>query len=137
MLVVMVGLCAWFTMVNKPEDRAPVASIFIYMFFNAFFWIAFEQAGSSVNLFTDRYTDRSYDILGMQGTVPTPWFQSINALLIFMFAPVFGVIWSKLGKRNLNPSQPVKIALGLMLLGLGYVFIFLGAKGVVLGPDGR
>ena len=136
MLICMVLLCTWFTLINAPEDRAPIASIFIYMFFNAFFWIAFEQAGSSVNLFTERYTNRDYDVMGMTGTIPTPWFQSINALLIFIFAPVFGIIWAKLGKRNRNPSQPVKIAMGLMLLGLGYVFIFMAARSVNLGPDG-
>jgi POT family proton-dependent oligopeptide transporter len=136
LLLFMIGLCTWFTMINAPEDRAPVASIFIYMFFNAFFWIAFEQAGSSVTLFTERYTDREYNILGMSGTVDTPLFQSINPALIILFAPLFGLIWTKLGKRNMNPSQPVKIAMGLMLLGLGYVFIFMGAMGVRLGPDG-
>jgi POT family proton-dependent oligopeptide transporter len=89
------------------------------MFFNAFFWIAFEQAGSSINVFTEQSTDR------MAGTfeVPATWFQSINAFLIFAFAPVFAMIWTKLGKRKMNPSQPVKIALGLIFLGLGFLFM--------------
>ena len=136
MLTVMIGLCAWFTMINRPEDRGPVASIFIFMFFNAFFWIAFEQAGSSVNLFTDRYVDRSFNLFGWKETIDTPVFQSVNAALIILCAPLFGVLWSALGRRNMNPSQPVKIALGLMLLGVGYICIFLGARSVSVDADG-
>jgi POT family proton-dependent oligopeptide transporter len=128
MLATILAFCVWFVAINRPEDRAPVASIFLFMFFNAFFWIAFEQAGSSINLFTDRYTDRSIDFLGV--TVPTPFFQSINPALIILGAPIFAFIWSYLGRRHKNPSQPVKIALGLLFLGFGYVFIFIAARGV-------
>ncbi|MBK7404780.1 MAG: peptide MFS transporter [Phycisphaerales bacterium] len=128
MLVAILVFCAWFVAINRPEDRAPVASIFLFMFFNAFFWIAFEQAGSSINLFTDRFTDRKIGFLNYE--VPTPFFQSINPALIILGAPIFAWIWSYLGKRHRNPSQPVKISLGLLFLGVGYIFIFLAAKGV-------
>jgi POT family proton-dependent oligopeptide transporter len=126
MLGIIVAFCAWFVAINRREDRAPVASIFIFMFFNAFFWIAFEQAGSSINIFTDRYVDRNF--FGTE--IATPMFQSINPALIILGAPIFAWIWSALGRRHKNPSQPVKIALGLLFLGLGYVFIFLAARGV-------
>ncbi|GAB4385326.1 MAG: hypothetical protein Kow0022_10810 [Phycisphaerales bacterium] len=129
MLGVIVAFCIWFVAINRPEDRAPVASIFLFMFFNAFFWIAFEQAGSSINLFTDRYVDRSFGLFGIE-EIPTPWFQSVNPAMIIIGAPIFAWIWSFLGRRHKNPSQPVKIALGLLFLGLGYVFIFLAARGV-------
>ena len=113
------GWVGWFLSINRPEDRSPVISIFIYMFFNAFFWIAFEQAGSSVNVFTEASTNR---VVG-SFEVPATWFQSINAGVIFLFAPIFAGIWTVLGKRRLNPSQPVKIALGLIFLGLGFLFM--------------
>ncbi len=129
MLGVIVAFCVWFVAINKREDRAPVASIFLFMFFNAFFWIAFEQAGSSINLFTDRKVDRTIDMLG-GFEVPTPWFQSVNPALIILGAPLFAWLWGSLGRRHKNPSQPVKIALGLLFLGLGYVFMFLAARGV-------
>ena len=119
MIAGILGWVVWFLGKNRPEDRGPVLSIFIFMFFNAFFWIAFEQAGSSINVFTEQSTDR---MIG-KFEVPATWFQSINAFLIFAFAPVFAAIWTKLGKRNMNPSQPVKIALGLIFLGLGFVFM--------------
>ncbi|MFM7107569.1 MAG: oligopeptide:H+ symporter, partial [Planctomycetaceae bacterium] len=99
--------------------RGPVASIFLFMAFNVFFWIAFEQAGSSINVFTERNTDRR--LLGME--VPATWFQSVNAGLIFLLAPLFAGLWTWLGRRHLDPSQPLKIALGLVFLGLGYVFM--------------
>jgi POT family proton-dependent oligopeptide transporter len=102
-----------------PRERGPTATIFVFMLFNAVFWLAFEQAGSSLNLFTDLRTDRRLD--GFD--VPTTWFQSVNAGLIFVLAPLFAALWSRLGRRGRDPRQPVKIALGLAFLALGYVFM--------------
>jgi POT family proton-dependent oligopeptide transporter len=109
----------WFVATNEPQDRGPVITIFVFMLFNAFFWIAFEQAGTSINVFTKQNTNR------MIGTfeVPATWFQSVNAGLIFILAPLFAMIWTGLGRRRMNPSQSVKIALGLIFLGLGYLFM--------------
>jgi POT family proton-dependent oligopeptide transporter len=130
--IITLAAAVWFVAIQRPEDRGPVASIFIFMFFNAFFWIAFEQAGSSMTLFTDRYTDTR--IAGWE--MPTTWFQSVNPFLIFVFAPVFAGLWTSLGRKKLNPSQPVKIALGLILLGLGFVVLVLGARTIQIGtPD--
>ncbi|MBL8999956.1 MAG: peptide MFS transporter [Phycisphaerae bacterium] len=119
-----VGWALWFTFArNKPEDRGPVLSIFIFMLFNAVFWLSFEQAGSSINLFTDRSTDR---MIG-NFEVPTTWFQSINPWCIIIFAPITGVMWTWLARRNANPSQPIKIGLGLVFVGLGYLFMVAAA----------
>jgi len=110
---------------SQPKgDRAPVATIFIFMFFNAFFWIAFEQAGSSINLFTDTYANRNIGTF----VVPTTWFQSVNPLLIILLAPIFGWGWTALGRRRMNPPMPVKIAMGLLFLGIGYLFMVWGAN---------
>jgi len=108
-----------------------VVTIFVYIIFNAFFWMAFEQAGSSINLFTDRYTDRH--IGGFE--VDTTWFQSVNAGLIFILAPLFAWLWAALGRRRANPSQPVKIALGLLFLALGFVFMVWGAREAKAGVE--
>jgi POT family proton-dependent oligopeptide transporter len=113
------GLAVWFVAIQRPEDRGPVASIFLFMVFNVFFWLAFEQAGSSINVFTEQNTDRR--LFGW--IVPATWFQSVNAGLIFILAPVFAGLWTRLGRRGLDPSQPLKIALGLLFLGAGYVFM--------------
>lgn len=112
-----------FTLKQRKEDRGPVLSIFIFMLFNAVFWLSFEQAGSSINIFTDEKTSR------MIGTfmVPTTWFQSINPWCIIVFAPVTGVMWTYLSRIGKNPGQPYKIALGLILVGLGYFFMVAAA----------
>ncbi len=130
LLAGILGWTAWFVAQNRPEDRGPVITIFVFMLFNAVFWMGFEQAGSSINLFTDQNTDR---MLG-NFEVPATWFQSVNAGLIFMMAPIFAWIWTNLGKKNLNPSQPVKIGLGILFLGVGYIFmVFAGA----IASDGK
>lgn len=109
----------YFTASQNKGDRGPVASIFIFMLFNAFFWFAFEQAATSINFFTDEKIDRH---LGTY-LVPTSWFQNINAFCIVLLAPLFGVMWTKLAQRRKNPNQCVKIGMGLIWLGLGYVFM--------------
>jgi len=126
-----------FTLKNAPEDRGPVVTILIFMLFNAFFWLAFEQAGSSINAFTKTKTDRLLPWLTFGGEpfeIPATWFQSVNAGLIFLLAPLFSWIWTTLATRRKNPSQPMKIALGLFFLGVGYLFTVWAGK--VAAPEG-
>jgi len=94
------------------------------------FWALFEQAGSSLNLFTDRLVDRT--MLGL--SVPAPVFQSLNAMFIVLFAPLLAWLWISLAKRNLNPSTPVKFAFGVFLAGLGFLSLVAGMK--LSGDDG-
>lgn len=108
------------------EERKRVIALFILIFFTIFFWMAFEQAGSSMNLFADRYTN----LFVGSFEIPSSWFQSVNSLFILLFAPVFGVMWVKLAKASREPSTPLKMAIGLILLGLGFIFLVFGAKGV-------
>ena len=88
------------------------------------FWALFEQAGSSINLFTDRLVNRS--LFGAD--VPAPVFQSLNAGFIFLFAPLIAWLWIALAKKNLNPSTPVKFAFGVFLAGLGFLALVAGMK---------
>ncbi len=88
------------------------------------FWALFEQAGSSLTLFTDRLVDR--DLFGV--SVPTPVFQSLNAGFIFIFAPIMAWLWIWLEKRHLNPSTPVKFAMGVFMAGLGFLALVAGMK---------
>jgi POT family proton-dependent oligopeptide transporter len=119
-----VGWTVWFVRRLAPDERGPTITIFVFMLFNAVFWLAFEQAGSSLNLFTDLRTDRWLG--GFE--VPTTWFQSINAGLIFLLAPLFAALWSWLGRHGRDPGQPVKIALGLFFLALGYLFMVAAGR---------
>jgi POT family proton-dependent oligopeptide transporter len=105
-----------------------IGVILILAFFgNIFFWTAFEQAGSSLNVFAKLSTDRSLGgLFGGEG-FPASWYQSVNPLAILIFAPIFAWLWVFLDRRRLNPSTPAKFAWGLFLLGLSFVAMVFGA----------
>jgi POT family proton-dependent oligopeptide transporter len=107
-------------------EKKKVLVIFIVSFFVIFFWSAFEQAGASLTFFASENTERN---LGWT-EVPASFFQSLNSIFVVVFAPVFAWLWVKLGKHE--PSSPFKMAMGLMLLALGYLWIATGVSGV--GP---
>jgi POT family proton-dependent oligopeptide transporter len=111
----------------KREEKQRIGVIFIVAFFVIFFWSAFEQAGASLTFFADRQTQRD---LGW-AVVPASLFQSLNSIFVIIFAPVFAWLWLKMGKRE--PSAPTKMALGLFLLALGYLWIAFGVKDVAPG----
>ena len=97
----------------------------------ALFFSGFEQAGSSLNLFAERYTDRLIGWLNFE--IPTGWFQSLNSIFIILCAPFFAWMWIALARRNLNPSAPAKFALGLMLMGSGFLVMAAAATIVAHG----
>ncbi len=107
-------------------EKDKIWVIYIAAFFVIFFWAAFEQAGASLTYFAEEQTDRS--LFG--SVVPASYFQSINAVAIVIFAPIFVWIWGGLGKRNLEPASPLKQAMGLFLLAIGYLVIAFGVKGI-------
>lgn len=92
--------------------------------FSVIFWALFEQAGSSLNLFADRSVDRT--LLGYQ--LPASVFQSLNAFFIFLLAPLFSILWTSLARRGIEPSTPVKFALALFQVGLGFLVLAYGAR---------
>jgi len=106
-----------------PQDRDRIFAAMVLIVGSILFWALFEQAGSSLNLFTDRSVDRS--ILGWE--VPASMFQSINAIYIVLLAPFFAIMWLALAKRGLEPSAPAKFGLGLLQLGLGFLVLVWGA----------
>ena len=109
------GTCARVPL--APEDRRRIWVI-LYSFLTVLiFWAAYEQAGGLLNLYADRFTDR---MLG-SFEIPAPWFQSVNPLLIILLAPLAAAFWTYLGRRKRNPHEVVKMAVGTMILGLGYI----------------
>lgn len=110
-------------------ERARIWVIYIIAFFVIFFWSAFEQAAASLTFFADEQTDRM--VFGWE--MPASYFQSFNAIFIVALAPVFALIWQFLGKRNTEPSSPVKQSMGLFLLAVGYLVIAFGVRGVEPG----
>ncbi|MBN1237624.1 MAG: peptide MFS transporter [Gammaproteobacteria bacterium] len=119
-LVVYVLSHASFKLAREDRDR-----IFAAMFLivgSILFWALFEQAGSSLNLFTDRYVDRA--------GVPAAVFQSINPIYIILLAPLFAWLWTWLGRRGLEPSTPAKFGLAMVQLGGGFLVLVAGAYAV-------
>jgi proton-dependent oligopeptide transporter, POT family len=116
------------------QERKKVLAIFLVAFFVVFFWAAYEQAGSSMNLFADKNTD--LDFHGWK--MPSSWFQSLNPLLILLCAPLFAGLWGALGRRGKEPSTSLKMVLGLALLGVGFLFMSAGGRradaGVLVSP---
>ena len=110
-------------------ERHRIWVIYIIAFFVIFFWSAFEQAGVSLTYFAAEQTNR--EIMGW--TMPTSWFQSFNSVFVILLAPLFAQLWLALGARNREPSSPVKQAIGLLLLSLGYLLIAIGVQGVEPG----
>jgi POT family proton-dependent oligopeptide transporter len=107
------------------RERLLVLTVLII--FSIVFWALFEQAYTSMNLYAERVTERNF--LGWE--IPGPWFLSLNALFIIIFAPMVAALWVKLGKNN--PNTPVKFALAIILVGLGFGALVLGIESTAEG----
>ncbi|WP_051257067.1 peptide MFS transporter [Brevundimonas aveniformis] len=117
------------------------------------FWTLFEQAGTSLNLFTSRNVDLNLtaaatQFMGMWWGTPaqlaeagvTPsgmWIdttltaaqtQSFNAGYILIFAPIFAALWTNLGRQGRDPNPLLKFALGLLQAGLGFLVVVWGVN---------
>ena len=108
----------------KPHARNRVFAALILISVQVLFWALFEQAGSSLNVFTDQEVDRT--MFGWE--VPASMFQSINAIYIVLLGPVFAGLWVWLGKRGMDPTAPQKFGLGVIQLGLGFLVLVWGAN---------
>ena len=113
-------------MAKTDHDRDRILAAMFLIIVSVIFWALFEQAGSSLNLFTDRSVDRT--MLGIE--FPASTFQSINAIYIILLAPVFATTWTVLGRKGLEPSTPMKFGLGVIQVGLGFLVLVWGAQSV-------
>ncbi len=97
---------AWDSMRSfTAEERKRIAAVFVLFVFAALFWGAYEQAGSTLNLFADRYTD--LNVFGY--VIPSSWLQSVQPIMVITLAPVLAWLWVRLGPRE--PSSPTKLCL--------------------------
>ncbi|MGQ0418224.1 POT-type proton-dependent oligopeptide transporter, partial [Bacillus sp. HC-TM] len=104
------------------QEKNRTWAIVILTCFVVFFWAGFEQAGSSLTLYTDKFVDRT--IFGWE--VPTSWFQSVNPAFIVLLAPFVSMLWLKLSKSKRGDLKiPTKMAFGMILLGIGYLVLTL------------
>jgi POT family proton-dependent oligopeptide transporter len=99
------------------QEWKRIAVVFVLFVFASIFWGAYEQAGSTLNLFGDRYTNNT--VLGF--AYPSSWYVSVQAFFVIALSPVFAWLWIKLGPRQ--PSVPAKFALALLFAGLAFVLL--------------
>jgi proton-dependent oligopeptide transporter, POT family len=122
-LLTLAGLVYYLVRHTQPVERGPMFVALVLIVFSTVFWAFFEQAGSSMALFTERNVDRA-----VLGTVIKPSvFASANSFYVLLFSPFFIWLWLKLGR--FEPSTPLKFGLGTLLLGLGFGAMWLGAAG--------
>ncbi|HET7585476.1 MAG TPA: peptide MFS transporter [Gemmatimonadaceae bacterium] len=112
------------------NEKKRVAVIVVLFVFATVFWSAFEQAPTSLNLFSRDFTDRV--IFGWE--MPAGWMQSVNSFFVITLAPVFAALWLWLGRRGKDPSSPAKFTIGLAMNGIGFVVMLLAARHAIVGP---
>ncbi len=127
-VIVAVAFFAWAFLFARLDvtEKKRLAVIAILFLASAMFWAGYEQAGSSLTLFAERYTQRL--LPGMSQEFPASWFQFVPPAFVILFAPVASGLWLWLGRRNANPSLLAKLAGGLVLLAFGFLVLALGAK---------
>lgn len=122
-LAVALGL-GWFIIFKcDPIERSRMIVLMVLTLSTVVFWALFAQSAGSMTLFADRVMDRN--ILGFELTASQ--FGALNAFFIFLFAPLFAWLWTTLARRGLEPSTPVKFALGIAQAGLGFGALVFGA----------
>ncbi len=135
LLAISLGFFGWLFLFGGLDrvEKERVTVIVILFIAAALFWAGFEQAGSSFNLFAERFTVRNW----FHYQIPTAWFQTLGPVFVIALAPVFAWMWVWLGRRNLDPSIPVKFAMGLLLLAGGFVVMAGAAKVVASGSQAQ
>lgn len=122
--VALVGVPVWaWRNGTRAEFHMMVVAV-VLTFFSTIFWTLFEQAGSSLTLFAERNTDRQIGGYLM----PAGQAQIFNPLFVVMLAPLFSAMWVKLARKNLEPSIPIKFAIALAFVGIGFLVLVFGTR---------
>jgi len=109
------------------DEKKKLGVIALFFLTSLMFYAGYEQQGSSLTLFADRYTHRYIGSFNF----PSGWFQTFPAGFVIILSPMFAWLWVWLSKRNLNPSTPVKLSMGVIFMGLGYA-VMMGASWIVV-----
>ena len=111
------------------DEWKRIGAIVVFFLVAILFWGAYEQAGSTLNLFADRYT--RLELFGI--SFPSSWFQSVPPIFVILLAPMFAWVWLRLGPRE--PSVPTKFALGLFFMGISFL-VLVPAGAMAQSSDG-
>jgi POT family proton-dependent oligopeptide transporter len=120
------------------QDRKRSGAILILMIASSIFWAAYEQAGSSLNLFAERNTNREVadlipGLLHSHYVYPASWFQFVQPLFVIILAPIFAWLWIRMGRRE--PSSPSKFSWGLLFVGLSFLVLVPPANHSGVSPN--
>jgi len=110
-------------------ERRRVLAVVVLFLASVLFWAGYEQSGSSMNLFAERFTDRA--LFGW--VMPASWSQALNPIYIIVFGPLFSILWVQLARRRLEPATPVKFILGLLGIGSGFIIMAAASRLLVAG----
>ena len=109
---------------SEKVERDRLFVILILLLFITLFWTFFEQAGSSLTLYASENVNRN--LLG--SVIPASLFQSVNPMFILIFASPLSILWMQLAQRKKEPSTPIKFAMGILLLSIGFLLLGLAPR---------
>ncbi len=127
--LLVIGVIVTYAVRAGGKEGKRLAVVLILLAFTTLFWAFFEQAGSSISLFTKSNVDRTLGDM----SVPTSIFQSVNPIFILVLAPLFVGVWASLARRGLEPPAPYKFAMGIALLGIGFLILGWSSGSVEAG----
>lgn len=118
---------------HSPEERRHYWAILVLFLASSLFWSAYEQAGSTLNLFADRNTDlHAWDVKALWGPFRASYFQSFTSLYVILLAPLFAWLWTALRERQ--PSSTTKFTFGLLFVALGFATLIPVSRGSFVSP---
>jgi POT family proton-dependent oligopeptide transporter len=115
----------------SPQEWTKLGVLAILATFSIVFWMAYEQGGSSMSIFAKKFTDRSWG----DSEIPSSWFQSLNPMFIFIFAPLFSILWDKLSAQNANPHPIHKLTVGMFILGTSFLLLYYASIDIPPGAE--
>ncbi len=119
---ILVGLSIFGAVDKQRDEGQRLWVIVVLLLFTTLFWTFFELAGSAITLYTERNVDRTLFGIALESSM----FQAVNPAFIILFAPAFSWMWKFLGERKIEPNAPLKFAIGIGLLGIGFLLFKVG-----------
>ena len=123
-LTIFAGIYLFLFAGLNAAERKNLILLFLLFIGAAAFWSGFDQSAGSLNIFARDYTDLS--IAGYE--IPVGWLQFANPVIVVLFAPIFAGIWAQLARKNLDPSLPIKFAIGLLFMALSFLVMIVAVK---------
>src|SRR5690606_28168352 len=105
--------------------RKKLIAALVFIVFSIIFWAFFEQSGGSLSLFAAQNLDKT--ILGFIELDPNGVNNSANSLFVIIFAPIIGLVWIAMAKKNIEPNTVVKFGLGFLFLAFAF-YIFYSTR---------